>query len=768
MKKFINIVILTLFCLVANAQNATIRGFVYEESSGEPAIFASVYCKNTTYGAPTDLNGYFVISNIPAKDYILYVTAVGYDTVKINVSLKPNDVKDVKVYIKESAISLETFNVTAESQSSKNHVNTGVVNITAKQVEKIPTIGGQADIAQYLQVLPGVIFTGDQGGQLYIRGGAPVQNKVLLDGMVIYNPFHSIGLFSVFDNDILRSIDVYSSGFGAEFGGRVSSVMDFRTIDGNKRKHKGKLGATTFGVQGMFEGPFKKPTDESPVSLTYVLSGKASYLDKTSQIIYPYACTDENGLPFSFLDVYGKMSLGLGNGSKINVFGFSYNDKVDNYKGLASYNWNSYGGGMNFMFLPGKTPSIIEGTVAYSEYKSGMQDIDSLPRNSKISGVNINVAMTYFLGKHSIKYGLDVNALNTRYSFKSPSLFTIEHEDYATELSGFISTLLKPGKWVIEPGFRVSYYASLSEVSLEPRLAVKYNILDNFRIKLSGGMYSQNLISATSDRDVVNMFYGYIGSPNPLPKYFGDNEIKTKLQKSQHAVFGFEYDPIKHLTLNLEFYYKNFSQLTNVNRNKIYDDSEVNADKPESLRRTYIVEKGKAAGVDLSAKYDYKNLYVWAVYSLGFVNRFDGEQTYPTHFNRLHNINLLTTYTTGKKKDWDFSLRWNFGSGFPFTLVAGFYEHLDLDDVFGDFTTENGDIGIIYDDKINAGRLSNYHRLDVDVKKTFFLGGTMKLDVSLSVTNLYNRKNIFYIDRVTGQKAYQLPIMPSLGVVFSY
>ena len=103
-------------------------------------------------------------------------------------------------------------------------------------MRQIPTVGGQADLAQYLQVLPGVIFTGDQGGQLYIRGGSPIQNKVLLDGMIVYNPFHSIGLFSVFDTDLMRNADVYTGGFNADFGGRISSVMDITTRDGNKKR----------------------------------------------------------------------------------------------------------------------------------------------------------------------------------------------------------------------------------------------------------------------------------------------------------------------------------------------------------------------------------------------------------------------------------------------------------------------------------------------------------------------------------------------------
>src|SRR5690606_5160674 len=169
--------------------------------------------------------------------------------------------------------------------------------------------------AQYLQVLPGVVVTGDQGGQLYVRGGLPVQNKVLLDGMILYNPFHSLGLFSVFDNDIMKSADVYSAGFGAEYGGRTSSVMDFKTRDGNKNRTAGKISLSTFSAKANIEGPFKKLTDNVNTSASYVFSVKHSILPSTSKALYSYA--NPNGLPFYYTDVYGKASLNSTGGSKI-------------------------------------------------------------------------------------------------------------------------------------------------------------------------------------------------------------------------------------------------------------------------------------------------------------------------------------------------------------------------------------------------------------------------------------------------------------------
>ncbi len=125
--------------------------------------------------------------------------------------------------------------VSAEGQENKKQVKMSMIKATKKEIQAVPSIGGEADIATYFQTVPGVVSTGDQGGQMYVRGGSPVQNKVLLDGMIIYNPFHSIGFFSVFDTEVIRNADIYTGGFSAKYGGRISSVMDITTKEGNKQ-----------------------------------------------------------------------------------------------------------------------------------------------------------------------------------------------------------------------------------------------------------------------------------------------------------------------------------------------------------------------------------------------------------------------------------------------------------------------------------------------------------------------------------------------------
>jgi hypothetical protein len=226
MKFTLKISLLSLLFLITvssvHAQSGNIRGFVYTKDNGEPALFTNVFLKGTKMGANTDVNGFFSITKIPAGTYTLMATYVGYDSATEVINLDAGQLINKKYYLVKGAVQLEEVVLTAEQQSKKSDTKVSVQKIDPVMINKLPSVG-EPDIAQYLQVLPGVVFTGDQGGQLYIRGGSPVQNKVLLDGMIIYNPFHSIGLFSVFDNDIIKNADVYTGGFGAEYGGRTSS-----------------------------------------------------------------------------------------------------------------------------------------------------------------------------------------------------------------------------------------------------------------------------------------------------------------------------------------------------------------------------------------------------------------------------------------------------------------------------------------------------------------------------------------------------------------
>lgn len=772
MKKTLYIFISLLFCIsVVNAQN-TLKGVLLDSDKGEAIPFAQVYLEGTNHWASTDLNGYFIISKIPNGDYIIKVRYIGYEEYSEPISLKHQTVTK-NIHLKSSAKRLKDVVITGnKSQERKMQTQVSVEKITASQIQQMPSIGGQADLAQYLQVLPGVNSTGDQGGQLYIRGGSMIQNLTLLDGMVVYNPFHSIGLYSIFETDIILNADIYTGGFGAEYGGRISSVMDITTRDGNKKHHSGKIGLNTFGSSLLLEGPLKREKNGSNSTITYLLSAKNSYLSKSSKVLYPYI---DGSLPFDFTDIYGKISINSGLGSKINFFGFRFDDRVNGYQSIADFHWNNYGAGTNFALMTG-TSSLIDGAVAYSHYDVTLDDNSLNPKYSAIGGFNVSLGITNFIGNNKMKYGLGLEGYSTDYQYTNAYGVHRSQKENSTTVSAYVTYNARLGDWLLDPGVRFVYYASMSEPSFEPRMAAKYNINDKLRLKLAAGLYSQTILDARSDHDIVNLFNGFLTGSGQLnmPTYFQGEEVGSCVQKAQHLVVGVEYDMIDHLTVNFEVYYKNFSKLLGMNHNQIYDRSDPayitggTFEKPQYLMTDFIIEKGNAKGLDISACYDLERLYLWATYSLGFVERTDELQSYHPHYDRRHTVNLLATYALGEDRDWELSGRWSFGSGFPFTMTAGLYERLPFNDgLVSDYTTENGELGITYGE-IYAGRMPNYHRFDIGAKKKFSIGKRGLLELSLSITNTYNRKNIFYIDRVTQDRVNQLPILVCLGVNFSF
>lgn len=766
---------LVLFSLISStySQFATVKGFIYEKESGEPVLFTNVYLRGTSYGATTDGNGYFIINRIPPGQYTLVVRALGFDSLTEPLNLAKNDIISRKLLVTKASYTLETVNITADKEIARTETRTSVNYVTPKQMKQMPTVGGTADLAQYLQVLPGVIFTGDQGGQLYIRGGSPIQNKVLLDGMIVYNPFHSIGLFSVFDTDIMKSADIYTGGYNSDFGGRISSIMDIKTRDGNKKKTSGKIEANTFGAKVLIEGPISKFDKDKGNSISYVLSAKNSYLKQSSKLIYSYI--DTAGLPFNFQDIYGKITLNSKNGSKLNLFGFNFNDNVE-YRNIAKFDWTSSGGGLNFMVIPEQSPMIMDGIFAYSKYLITMDDAINLPKSSEINGFNIGLGFNYIMGKNSFKYGIEMLGFTTDFNFFNRSGLQINQQENTTELATYIKYKRNiKEKLLLEPGFRIHYYASLNDISYEPRLAMKYNLSDNIRFKFATGLYSQNLISAVSDRDVVNLFYGFLSGPDNLPeKTFDGKDVTHRLQKAIHYILGVEYDVNKFITLNLEAYLKDFTQLTNLNKRKVFEDTSPYNDptsseyKPDYLRKDFIIETGTAKGIDLTAKFQKNKYYFWAVYSIGWVNRNDGIIEYVTHFDRRHNVNLVFSKNWGEYDQWQVDVRWNFGSGFAFAKNLGVYPNLIFDNGLNtNFTQTNEQLGFLFDET-NSGRLPDYHRLDANLKYKWMFSETNILEFNIGVTNLYNRSNIFYYDRNTNERVNQLPFMPSLGISWTF
>ncbi len=775
----ISILFLFLLPFCYFSQEYHVRGYISNSKSGEPISNEKVTLLNTdstvVAGAMTDPNGLFSIPKLKKSNYILRISVPGFKKTFVDVAFDTDKkILDIPIKLPPSDKIFEDVVVKGDSKTKKTKPDVGTIKFDKDAIERIPVYGAESDVLGAVSVTPGVTVTGDQGGQFYVRGGTPIQNKTLLDGMTIYNPFHSIGFYSIFETELVKSVDIHTGGFESKYGGRVSSIMDISYRDGDRGAFGGKVSLSPFLAKLVLEGPLSRAKNGRLSPGSYVLTAKHSLLDYTSRSLYP-TVNEGNGLPFNFTDLYGKMTFTGDGGSKVSFFGFHNQDSV-NYD-IADLNWQASGAGMNFLMIPSGSPVFIRGHVNGSNFITTFDEDQVEPRYSKIGGFDLGFDFSYFLkNEGEMNYGFNFCGFNTQFVTFNEAKRQIEAFNFSTEIGAYYNyrRVSKNLRWVMQAGFRVQAYASLSTVSPEPRLGLKYNATEKLRFKFSGGRYSQNFTSASSDKDVVNLFNGLLSAPTNVQEQFITEfqqvkNMKNGLQYSWHGIVGIEYDLNKFNFINIEGYYKYFSQLSNINQNKLYEDVAQFALVDDVFKKDFIIESGKTLGVDVLYKLNMNRLFIWGVYSYSYSTRWDGFATYFPVFDRRHNVNLVGSYQFGKKKDLELNVRWNLGSGLPFTPTAGYYQAENFNGgVTTDYVTNNPSTITTLLGTFNSRRLPYYHRLDITVKKSFIFKNKSQLEVTGNVTNVYNRNNIFYVNRITSKIIYQFPILPSLGVSYKF
>jgi hypothetical protein len=294
------------------SQDFMVRGFIYAEESGEGVAFAKVILTpegsedpEQIKGVTTDLEGFFTFTAVKKGSYELQIRSTEYESIIETITVGNEEILTLRYNLKKGNVTeIEEVKIYAEDRSKKTKVDMSVNKLDQKSIERLPSFGAESDVMAALAVTPGVVTTGDQGGQMYVRGGTPIQNLTLLDGMTVYNPFHSIGFFSVFETELIKSADIYTGGFPARYGGRIASIMDITYRDGNMKKFGGKVSASPFMGKMVLEGPlFKSKDPNSGAGGSYIFAGKQTIIDQSSRALYPHA-NDGEGLPFTFTDLH--------------------------------------------------------------------------------------------------------------------------------------------------------------------------------------------------------------------------------------------------------------------------------------------------------------------------------------------------------------------------------------------------------------------------------------------------------------------------------
>ncbi len=742
-----------------------LKGYVYEEETGFVIPLASIALLGTELGSVSNEYGFYLVRKIPQGTYTLVARCVGYEEFRQEIRVASEQLGSLIVRLKKKSYELEEATITAARRRWERMTPVGTQRVTAESMKRTPSLGVQSDLAQVLQTLPGVIFTGDRGGQLYVRGGAPIHNKVIMDGMTIINPFHSIGFMSVFDSEILQSVDVYSAAYGAQYGGRVSSIMDIRTRPGNRTKMRGTASQSNVGFGLLLEGPLKKMTDNSLGSISYILSTKGSVLRATAPVVYPWL--DSLGLPYRYNDFYGKVSFMEKNGNLFDIFGLHYSDQVS-YKSAIRTQWNTTGGGFGFIISPPQSNFLFINRLALSRYSAFFDDPATTPKSTIYDNLDMSIKGVHVLDRFELTWAAEFSAIHTQYSYVRYDNMHFTDDLYTSDAIILFQTKFIWPRWILEPGLHLRVYSAVFTLLPEPRMKARFNISKNLSLNLAGGLFSQNLSSVSSEQDVVSLFQGFNTGVDAVQDYYRGERIYKPLQQAWHAVAGLSWFDQQNLKLSAEMYVKDFYRLINYNQHQIYTYKGYDPDLPEYLSSTYIYETGWAYGIDFLLDYEVNDYSVWMAYSFAYVTRHDEFLKYVPHFDRRHNFNLLASYRFGKSGSWIAKARWQVGSGFPFTQTAGFYEEFKGEDGTYWFDPHaDGGLAILYG-PVNEGRLPPYHRLDLSVNKAWKFPSGQQLELGASVLNVYNRKNVFYFDRISQTRVNQLPIMPSLGIVFKF
>ena len=304
----------TLFSTEAAAQLTSLRGFITDKDDGEALQGVNVVLDNTEggfFGTVTDNDGIYALSRIPPGQYLLQISFIGYQTYLDTLLLRSGAIVSLNIELETADTELGEVVVEAELPGGAAGVTAGLQSVKPQDIELIPAPDVSGDLATYLTTLPGIVSIGDRGGQLFVRGGEPSHNMVLLDGMYVHQPFHILGFYSAFPADIINRADVYAGGYGSQFNGRMSSVIDVYTRNGNKKRIGGNVSLAPFVSAALLEGP--------------VIKDRISFLGSIRRSVIEEGASNyiSEDLPYNFGDSFAKLHVVLSETSKSRLAGWT-------------------------------------------------------------------------------------------------------------------------------------------------------------------------------------------------------------------------------------------------------------------------------------------------------------------------------------------------------------------------------------------------------------------------------------------------------------
>ena len=747
-RKFLMLAVLaiSLISLETQAQNRfTISGYVYEKGSRETMPGVNIYIPETTLGTASNSYGFYSLT-LPSGEYELVFSFVGYQPRSYSIKLDKNIPLNVEL---DPSIEIEGVEVRGEmpKQSSRSS-QMSVMEIPVKQIKSIPALLGEKDALKVVQLMPGVQKGSEGTSGLYVRGGGPDQNLIILDDATVYNAYHLFGFFSLFNGDAIKSLELTKGGFPARYGGRLSSVLEIVMKDGNKEKISGEAGVGMISSRLVLEGPIVKD------KASFLVSGRRTYYDILARPFIKAYSEEDVSLGLYFYDLTAKANWEIDNRNRIFLSGYFGKDK---FSGGEEYDGYKYEGGMfwdnatstirwNHIFASNLFSNL---SVVFSNYRLKIfardeydGDVFELSYRSGIRDFGAKYDFTWMpLPSHTIRFG----ASSTWHSYNPSAV--VMRDDYIGEFTSEVNTIdtYESGiyledefkildKGIVNAGVRLShhYHDGVSNYAFEPRV--------------SGSFYLSNTLSAKASYAQMNQYIHLLTSTGiGLPTDLWVPATKdAPAQDSWQVAAGFAKD-LKDIstTISLEGYYKKSNNVITYREGASFlmidDPTNANDVKWEDNITSGL---GWSYGVELLAHKKQGRFSGWVGYTLSWTQlQFDDVnmgKPYWARYDRRHDISIVGVYEFSPGIT--LSGTWVYGTGNAITLPLATYpvnQHVPntISDLIWTETIQ--DYG-----KKNDFRMAPYHRLDLSIQihKKF---EKYERTWEFGVYNAYNRQNPF-------------------------
>ncbi len=762
------------------AQQHTISGYIKDKGSGESLIAANVFNRSDLKGTTSNTYGFYSLT-LPQDSITLIFSYVGYTSVEYKFYLDKNIELNIEL---ASSIELDEIVITAEEEIQQQ-TQMSAVTVQIKQIQALPSLMGEVDVLKVLQLLPGVQSGTEGSSGLYVRGGGPDQNLILLDGVPIYNSSHLFGFFSVFNADAINNVDLIKGGFPARYGGRLSSVIDISMKEGNAKEFKG---TATIGLIA------SKITLEAPIikdKTSFLFSARRTYIDILARPLIKAQNDGKMVAGYYFYDLNAKINHKFSNKDRLYLSGFLGKDKAysrykDSYvdvdrtteyndefglnwgNAIAAARWNhvftpklfsnltlTYSR-YNFAVFTNSetkttTPSGTDSDIFAIEYSSGIEDFAAKADFDFIPNPNHYIRFGASATHHLFNPGV--------LSYQSNDVDTVagSFETAALEFASYIEDDFKVGeKLKINAGVHLSGFKVENDfyTSVQPRVALRYLLNSSIAIKASYAQMAQFIHLLTNSG---------IGLPTDL---WVPSTSRVKPQTSFQYALGIAKTFNKSYELSIEGYYKEMDNLIEYKDGASF--TSVNKDWQDKIE----AGSGTSYGAEIFLQKKLGKITGWVGYTLSWSNRqfenINFGKEFPYRYDRRHDVSITSIYKINDRVE--LAAVWVYGTGNAVSLPTNTY--LKQSESYDYYSYSNN---VEYYEGRNGFRMNAYHRLDFNIAWTKVKKNGIR-KFTLGFYNMYNRRNPFFIqasfDYETQQKKFVqyslLPIVPSVSYRFDF